>query len=70
MLCSKEEQPMEGIEVKQWREARGLTQEGLADLLGVRAISVSRWERGAQKPPGFLLDLALEALDGRLKDKQ
>jgi transcriptional regulator with XRE-family HTH domain len=61
---------MEGDAVKRWREAHGLTQEALADLLGVRAISVSRWERGAQRPPGYLLDLALETLDRRLKEEQ
>jgi transcriptional regulator with XRE-family HTH domain len=57
---------MEGATVKQWREGHGLTQEELADLLGVRAISISRWERGAQRPPGRLLELALELLDQRL----
>ena len=58
---------MEGAGLKKWREAHGLTQEELADLLKVRAISISRWERGVAKPPGALLELALEALDARLK---
>ena len=61
---------MEGADVKRWREDHKLTQEDLARLLGVRALSVSRWERGAQKPPGNLLELALEALDRRLAEKE
>lgn len=60
---------MEGNDVKAWREAHGMTQEELAQLLGVRAISVSRWERSAQRPPGHLLELALEALDRRLAEQ-
>ncbi len=59
---------MEGGALKQWRETHGLTQEALADLLGVRAISVSRWERGAANPPGELLVLALAELDRRLAE--
>ena len=61
---------VEGMTVKRWRETRGLTQEDLAQLLGVRAISVSRWERNVQKPPGKLLELALEALERRLKGEE
>jgi transcriptional regulator with XRE-family HTH domain len=34
------------IYLAEWREARGLTQEALADLLKVAGMTVSRWERG------------------------
>jgi transcriptional regulator with XRE-family HTH domain len=59
---------MEEAALKQWRERHGLTQYELADLLKVRAITISRWERGAAKPPGDLLALALETLDRRLSE--
>jgi len=57
---------MEGNEMKKWRDEHGLTQRNLADLLGVDPITISRWERTEQKPPGYLLDLSLEALERRL----
>jgi len=36
----------------EWREARGLTQQQVADRLGTSAMTVSRWERqaGSHKP--------------------
>ena len=36
--------------LKAARKESGLTQRQLADALGVDAISVSRWERGAARP--------------------
>ncbi len=62
-----------GVNVKEWREERGLTQAQLARLLEVDQMTISRWERGASKrtAPGRLLELALERLDqdlaGRLE---
>lgn len=35
--------------LKSYREMRGLTQEALAERLGVSSITVSRWETGARK---------------------
>jgi transcriptional regulator with XRE-family HTH domain len=52
---------MSGSKIKQWREARDLSQEELAKLLGVDVMTVSRWERGTRTAPGFLA-LALETL--------
>lgn len=37
---------MNNTDLKQWREANGLTQKQLAQILGVRINSVSNWERG------------------------
>jgi transcriptional regulator with XRE-family HTH domain len=61
---------MRGADVKEWREARGLTQRRLAVLLDVDPITVYRWERGERQPPGRMLELALEALDRRLTKQQ
>jgi transcriptional regulator with XRE-family HTH domain len=56
------------VNLKEWREARNLTQSQLARLLGVETLTVSRWERGATKrqAPGNLLELALAEVDRRL----
>lgn len=39
-------QVVTGDEVRRLRKKLGLTQEGLAELVGVTANSVARWERG------------------------
>lgn len=40
-----------GGRIAEKRRALGLTQEALADLMDVRAATVSRWERGDFLPP-------------------
>lgn len=48
------------------RERRGLSQEDLAEVLGVTGAAVSRWETGARQPAGqHLVDYCelLQALD-------
>lgn len=37
-------------EIKQLRQSLGLTQKELAARVRVDAVTVSRWERGQQKP--------------------
>ena len=39
-----------GKEIRHLREARGITQDALAEVLNVTAQSVSKWERGASMP--------------------
>jgi transcriptional regulator with XRE-family HTH domain len=51
-------------ELRAAREAMGITQQELADKLGVGQGTISRWEAGERQPPP-LLDLALERLQGR-----
>ena len=57
---------MTGAELKVWRERRELQQSELAELLGVHAMTVSKWERGVQAIPPFM-ELALETLERRQK---
>lgn len=51
-------------ELRQWRGHAGLSQSGLAALLHVDKMTVSRWERGVREIPPFLI-LALEAITHR-----
>lgn len=44
-----------GAKIKQLRSERGVTQEALAERLGVTAQAVSKWERGAAAPDIGLL---------------
>ncbi len=36
--------------LKAWRDAKELSQGQLGDLLGVKAMTISRWERGDHLP--------------------
>lgn len=44
------------------RKTAGLTQQEIADALGVTRSTVAQWERGARNPSGPHLDGYLEAL--------
>ena len=55
---------MKPEDLRRRREALGLSQEQLARVLQVSAMTVSRWERGVNPIPP-LLPLALEALEAR-----
>jgi DNA-binding transcriptional regulator YiaG len=57
---------MTGQELKEWRRKWGLTQEGLAQRLGVIKVTVARWETRTRAIPSFL-PLALEALENHMK---
>jgi transcriptional regulator with XRE-family HTH domain len=57
---------MTGLELKEWRRKRGLTQDDLARRLGVIRLTVARWETGTRAIPSFL-SLALEALENRME---
>jgi transcriptional regulator with XRE-family HTH domain len=60
------------MDLKMWRQQRGLTQSQLARLLEVETLTISRWERGATKrqAPGRMLELALKGLDVELAEKE
>lgn len=71
-----------GLKLKEYRKQKGMTQEELAELLGVSNKSVSKWELGDGYPNkknmikiAKTLDLSLEnlmeeeqAVDNRLKE--
>jgi transcriptional regulator with XRE-family HTH domain len=57
---------MTGDELIRWRKRHGLTQKELADLLGVRNMTIYRWECGMRSISPYL-HLALEALEYRMK---
>jgi transcriptional regulator with XRE-family HTH domain len=53
-----------GRRIKAARETQRLSQKDLADALGVRQQSVSKWERGASKPESLAMLRRLEDLIG------
>lgn len=64
---------LEGL--KAARERKGITQKGLADLLGIGTATVSSWEQGRANPPfetlmklPEMLDCDLDYLSGRLSE--
>ncbi len=59
---------MTGKELREWRRKWGLSQEGLAQRLGVIRVTVTRWETGARAIPPFL-PLALKGLESQMKEE-
>jgi transcriptional regulator with XRE-family HTH domain len=57
---------MTGEDLLRWRKRHGLTQKELADLLGVRNMTIYRWECGMRSISPYL-HLALKALENRMK---
>jgi len=55
---------MKPEELKRRREALGMTQDDLARELGVKMMTVSRWERGVYPIPRHIA-LAIEAIEMR-----
>jgi DNA-binding transcriptional regulator YiaG len=53
---------MNGDEVRRRRNALGISQDGLARLLGVTRQTVYSWERGLRVPPA-MLNLALRWIE-------
>ena len=60
---------MTNRDFKNWRTKWGLSQGKLAKTLGVRSMTVARWEWGTIRIPA-LLPLALEALENRLSKEK
>lgn len=59
---------MKGQELKKWRERHGLTQQQLAEEVGVTWVSVARWEAGSRSPNKLtapLLERAIQRIEKR-----
>ena len=52
------------------REAAGVSQQRLADELGVHRVSVARWELGQRRPRGRLLVSYADLLDALRQEAQ
>ena len=52
-----------GDKIYDLRREKGLTQDGLAELLGVTAQAVSKWERGESMPETAMLPKLAEIFD-------
>jgi DNA-binding transcriptional regulator YiaG len=60
---------MDRHDLTKWRKRYGLTQKQLADFLGVRNITVYRWESGMRAIP-TMLPWALKGLEGELSERE
>lgn len=58
----KKQGPLNRTHLKQWREARKLSQDQLADLMGTSGASVSRVENGETPYTQDWLEAAADAL--------
>lgn len=48
--------------IKEAREAAGLSQRGMSDLLGIPKRTIQNWETGQRVPPSYVERLVLEKL--------
>ena len=55
-----------GTQIKEARTALGLTQEGLAEALGVVPQTISKWERDESQPDAALLPSLADTLQTSL----
>lgn len=55
---------MTGRDMKLRRKAAGMTQDELAEAMGVTRSRVAHWERGARTVPDDLEDVAKRVLGG------
>lgn len=54
-----------GQRLRAARRTKGLTQQGMADLLVVPVRAIHSWETGERTPPEYVQRLILRALEGR-----
>ena len=58
-----------GEKIREARKKRGLTQQQLADELGVHRVTVVRWESGAREPMAVVIRV-IERIGGGKRENQ
>ena len=56
--------------IKEARIEAGLTQQKLADLLGIPKRSIENWEGGKSKPPPYVERLIVDKLQSMKKEQE
>ena len=51
------------MNIREWRKQRGLTQEALAELVGIHVNTLLRWEYGTREPRASELSRLAKALN-------
>lgn len=55
--------------IKEARQAAGLTQQAMSDLLGIPKRNIENWEGGQRKPPAWAERLIVEKLESLSRPK-
>ena len=56
--------------IKEARQAAGLTQQGVTNVLGIPKRTLQDWESGKRTPPGWAEALVVEKLEKIAQDNQ
>ena len=54
---SKTDLPEMALRIRELRKQHGLTQQGLADLLGIPKRTIESWEIGNREPAEYIVNL-------------
>ncbi len=55
--------------IKAARQAAGLTQQAMSDLLGIPKRTIENWEGGKRRPPEYIERLIINELERLVKKK-
>lgn len=56
--------------IKEARQAAGLSQQGVTDVLGIPRRTLQDWESGKRTPPGWAEAMVIEKLEKIAQDNQ
>lgn len=56
--------------IREARQAAGLSQQGVADTLGIPKRTLQDWESGKRTPPGWAEALVIEKLEKLAQESQ
>ena len=54
---SKKDLPEMALRIRELRKQHGLTQQGLADLIGIPKRTIESWEIGNREPAEYIVNL-------------